>query len=112
VRSLIRLLVFGLRGNELRVGLAQIFSAGALAGVVIEAILKELQSGSAFLNDLGPGLGPDRHSVITSGVDLSILRLNERYAELGEVGFIGYARIGGFATDAGTHPIVNLTMHA
>jgi HK97 family phage major capsid protein len=44
--------------------------------------------------------------------DLSILRLNERYADTGEVGFIGYARIGGFATDAGTHPIVALQQHA
>lgn len=44
--------------------------------------------------------------------DLSILRLNERYADTGEVGFIGYARIGGFSTDAGTHPIVALVQHA
>ena len=44
--------------------------------------------------------------------DLSILRLNERYADTGEVGFIGYATVGGFATDAGTHPIVKLQMHA
>lgn len=44
--------------------------------------------------------------------DLSILRLNERFADTGEVGFIGYARIGGFATDAGTHPIVALVQHA
>lgn len=44
--------------------------------------------------------------------DLSILRLNERYADSGEVGFIGYARVGGFATDAGTHPIVALQQHA
>ena len=44
--------------------------------------------------------------------DLSILRLNERYADTGEVGFIGYARIGGFSTDAGTHPIVALQQHA
>jgi HK97 family phage major capsid protein len=44
--------------------------------------------------------------------DLSILRLNERYADTGEVGFIGYARIGGFATNAGTHPIVALQQHA
>ena len=40
--------------------------------------------------------------------DLSILRLNERFADTGEVGFIGYARIGGFPMDAGTHPIVAL----
>lgn len=44
--------------------------------------------------------------------DLSILRLNERYADTGEVGFIGYARIGGVNTDAGTHPILSLQQHS
>jgi HK97 family phage major capsid protein len=32
--------------------------------------------------------------------DLSIVRMNERYLDMGEVGFIGFARAGGFATDA------------
>jgi hypothetical protein len=32
----------------------------------------------------------------------SILRLNERYADTGEVGFIGYHCNSGFATNAGT----------
>jgi HK97 family phage major capsid protein len=41
---------------------------------------------------------------------LTILRLNERYADTLQVGFIGYARVGGILTDAGTHPIMNLTM--
>jgi HK97 family phage major capsid protein len=40
--------------------------------------------------------------------DLSIIRLNERYMDTLEVGFIGFARIGGISTDAGTHPILNL----
>jgi HK97 family phage major capsid protein len=40
--------------------------------------------------------------------DISILRLDERYADTLEVGFIGYARVGGAATDAGTHPIRTL----
>ncbi|RZU39334.1 phage major capsid protein [Edaphobacter modestus] len=44
--------------------------------------------------------------------DLSILRLNERYADTLEVGFIGYSRIGGISTDAGTHPIVALSQAA
>ena len=43
--------------------------------------------------------------------DLSIVRMNERYLDTGEVGFIGFARVGGFATDAGTHPIVTLQQH-
>ena len=44
--------------------------------------------------------------------DLSIVRLIERYADTGEIGVIGFARIGGFATDAGTHPIHALQMAA
>lgn len=39
---------------------------------------------------------------------LAIVRLNERYMDTLEVGFIGYVRAGGVVTDAGTHPIVNL----
>lgn len=39
---------------------------------------------------------------------LAIVRLNERYMDTLEVGFIGYVRAGGIVTDAGTHPIVNL----
>lgn len=50
--------------------------------------------------------------VLRTAGDVSILRLNERYADSGEVGFIGYHRNSGFATDAGTHPIINLTQHA
>lgn len=44
---------------------------------------------------------------------ISILRLDERFADTLEVGFIGYARLGGASTDAGTHPIRTLvTPHA
>ena len=39
---------------------------------------------------------------------ISIIRLDERFADQLEVGFIGYARIGGASTDAGTHPILKL----
>jgi HK97 family phage major capsid protein len=38
--------------------------------------------------------------VLRTAGDVSILRLNERYADTGEVGFIGYHRNSGFATDA------------
>jgi HK97 family phage major capsid protein len=53
----------------------------------------------------------DGYILRTAG-DISILRLNERYADTGEVGFIGYHRNGGFATNAGTNPLLNLTQHA
>jgi HK97 family phage major capsid protein len=39
---------------------------------------------------------------------LAILRLNERFMDTLEVGFIGYFRAGAVATDAGTHPIIAL----
>jgi HK97 family phage major capsid protein len=44
--------------------------------------------------------------------DLEIIRLNERYMDTLEVGFVGFARVGGMSLDAGTHPIVKLTQSA
>ena len=44
--------------------------------------------------------------------DLAIKRLNERYADTLEVGFIGYLRCGGISTDAGTHPLQYLQQAA
>ncbi len=44
--------------------------------------------------------------------DLSVLRLVERYAELGLVGFLGFARMDARLVDAGTHPIKYLQMSA
>jgi len=43
--------------------------------------------------------------IIRSVKELSVLRLNERYAELGQVGFIGFARYDSNLVDAGTHPV-------
>ncbi len=43
---------------------------------------------------------------------LAIIRLNERFMDTLEVGFLGYCRAGGVSTDAGTHPIVKLTQHS
>lgn len=42
--------------------------------------------------------------------DITLLRLNERYAELGIVVFVAWARADGDLLDAGTHPIKYLTM--
>jgi HK97 family phage major capsid protein len=39
---------------------------------------------------------------------LAIVRLNERFMDTLEIGFLGYCRAAGLVTDAGTHPIVNL----
>ncbi|WP_433963656.1 phage major capsid protein [Tunturiibacter gelidiferens] len=43
--------------------------------------------------------------------DLSIRRLDERFADSLEVGFLAYARVGGASTDAGTHPLLKLATH-
>ena len=39
---------------------------------------------------------------------LAIRRLEERYIDALEIGFLAYARIGGYNVDAGTHPIRSL----
>jgi HK97 family phage major capsid protein len=46
--------------------------------------------------------------IIRSVKELSVLRLDERYAELGQVAFIGFARYDGQLIDAGTHPVATL----
>jgi HK97 family phage major capsid protein len=44
--------------------------------------------------------------------DMSVIRLVERFADYGEVGFIGFARYDGNLIDAGTHPIKYLVQAA
>jgi len=44
--------------------------------------------------------------------EIEVLRLNERYSDTYEVGFQAFTRVSGFGTDAGTHPLIKLTMHA
>jgi HK97 family phage major capsid protein len=44
--------------------------------------------------------------------DMSFVRLNERYMDTLEVGFVAYTRVGGASTDAGTHPILKLVTHS
>jgi HK97 family phage major capsid protein len=41
---------------------------------------------------------------------LAIVRLNERYLDSGEIGFIGFARAGGVVVLPGTYPLVNLSV--
>ena len=38
-------------------------------------------------------------------MDISVLRLVERYADYGQVGFLAFARADGDLVDAGTHPV-------
>jgi HK97 family phage major capsid protein len=46
--------------------------------------------------------------IIRSVKELAIVRLNERFAELGQTAFIGFARYDGNLIDAGTHPVASL----
>jgi HK97 family phage major capsid protein len=44
--------------------------------------------------------------------DFQILVLRERYADNGQVGYIGFARVDSKLVDAGTHPLNVLQMHS
>jgi len=44
--------------------------------------------------------------------DITLVRLDERYAELGVVAFLAFSRHDGDLLDAGTHPVKYLTMGA
>lgn len=50
--------------------------------------------------------------IIRQVKDLSILRLDERFADYGEVGFIGFSRVDSNLIDAGQHPINVLQQHS
>jgi HK97 family phage major capsid protein len=51
--------------------------------------------------------------VLRSAGSLSVLRLNERYADTGQVAFIGYHRNSGYsiAVSGSPAPLINLTQH-
>jgi len=44
--------------------------------------------------------------------DLSIVRLDERFADYGEVAYVGFSRIDSRLIDAGTHPLNVLVQHS
>jgi HK97 family phage major capsid protein len=44
--------------------------------------------------------------------EMSVLRLVERYAEYGQIGFVAFSRVDSDLVDAGTHPIQQLVMHS
>ncbi len=69
--------------------------------------------GYSVNNDMAP-LGPDNKSVAFGQLDkylirrvkeMSVLRLVERFADYGQVAFLGFARYDGNLLDAGTHPV-------
>jgi len=48
--------------------------------------------------------------IIRDVKDITLVRLDERYAEFGQVGFLAFSRHDGDLLDAGTHPVKYLTM--
>ena len=56
--------------------------------------------------------GDLQKQIIRKVKDMSVLRLNERYADFGQVGFIAFMRIDGSLVDAGTHAINVLQQHS
>lgn len=44
--------------------------------------------------------------------DLTVMKLVERYADFGEVGFVSFARLDANLIDAGTHPVEVLQQHS
>ena len=56
--------------------------------------------------------GDLQHFIVRKVKEMSILRLDERYAEYGQVGFIAFSRVDSNLIDAGTHPINSLSQHS
>ena len=56
--------------------------------------------------------GQHKKYVVRRVKELAVLRLNERFADYGQVAFLGFARYDGNLLDAGTHPVKYLTQAA
>jgi HK97 family phage major capsid protein len=56
--------------------------------------------------------GDLRKFVIRKVREMSVLRLVERYAEYGQIGFVAFSRVDSQLVDAGTHPINQLIQHS
>jgi HK97 family phage major capsid protein len=54
----------------------------------------------------------DKYQIRMAGEGYEILRLNELFAQNGQVGFLAFRRADGNLLDAGTHPVVYLTQAA
>jgi len=53
----------------------------------------------------------EEHYLLRTDGEMTMQRLDERYADQLMVGFLAYARAGGSVTDPGTHPCVALKTH-
>jgi len=73
------------------------------------------------INQAMPKIGPNAPTVLFGNLqkfvirkvrEMSVLRLVERYADYGQIGFIAFSRVDSQLVDAGTHPINQLVMHS
>jgi HK97 family phage major capsid protein len=56
--------------------------------------------------------GDFSHFIVRKVREYQILRLDERYAEYGQTGFIAFSRVDSNLVDAGTNPINSLSQHS
>jgi HK97 family phage major capsid protein len=56
--------------------------------------------------------GDFQHFIVRKVREYQVLRLDERYAEYGQTGFIAFSRVDSNLVDAGTHPINSLSQHS
>jgi HK97 family phage major capsid protein len=76
---------------------------------------------SYTINQSMPQISPNAPTVLFGDLskfvirkvrDMQLLRLVERYADFGQVGFIAFSRVDSQLIDAGTHPINQLVQHS
>ncbi len=91
-----------------------LFLPNPQTGMLDEIIGKPIKL-SAYLptatvaTNMGVVLGDLREGyLLRDDGEMTIQRLDERFADQLMVGFLAYTRVGGVFTDAGTHPIVGL----
>ncbi len=74
-----------------------------------------------IINQDMPSIGPSTTPVLYGALEnywhravggTSLVVLRERYADLGQVAFLGFERHDGNLIDAGTHPVKCITMHS
>jgi HK97 family phage major capsid protein len=73
------------------------------------------------INQSMPQIAPNAPTVLFGNLqkfiirkvrDMQLIRLVERYADFGQVGFIAFSRVDSNLVDAGTHPINQLIQHS
>jgi HK97 family phage major capsid protein len=62
--------------------------------------------------DVAVQFGDFSSYLLREAAPLAVIRLNERFMDTLEVGFLGYQRAGGSLIDPGSHPVMNLVQHA